>query len=257
VGRALPRRLSLPVLDAWLTPERALWITHGGAVVAVSISLLIYLYDYIHGLQGRYAFTVFPSLAVMFAAGLLAWAPPAARGRAALAALAATGLLPVYGLNLLAATYAPPPPPTAAELRQMTPLDANIGDTARLLSYHLSATELEPGRTLEVSVAWEPLSRTDVPYTVFVHLLHPALGSLAQVDIYPGAGNWATTVWDLGRPFVDVYHLAVPGGVPAGDAVLVLGLYNAGTMQRLPVAGRDAGAPEEAWAQLGSLRITP
>lgn len=258
VWRALPWRLSIPALDAWLTPERSLWCLHGGAVAAVSISLLVYLYFYIHGLQGRYAFTIFPSLAVMFAGGLLAWVPPAARWRAALAALAAAGLLPIYGLNLLAATYAPPPAPAAAELKQLTPLDANLGDTARLLGYRLSATELKAGETLTVSLAWEPLSQTDVPYTVFVHLLHPALGSLAQVDIYPGAGNWATTVWDVGRPFMDVYRLSVPADAqPAEAAQVVLGLYNAETMQRLPVTGRDAGPPAESWAQLGSLRITP
>jgi hypothetical protein len=258
VRAALPRAVTVADWETWLKPERALWIMHGAAVLAVAASLLVYMYFYIHGLQGRYAFTVFPSLAVMFAGGLLAWAPPAARGRLTLAALAAAALLPVYGLGLLAATYAPPPQPSAAELQHLTPLDADIGNTARLLGYRLSATTLRPGETLAVTVAWEPLSRTDVPYTVFVHVYDPALGSLAQRDLYPGLGNWATTVWDVGRPFLDVYRVTLPPDTPAtNSARLIVGLYNAETMARLPVTGRDAGAPEDSWVQFGSLWVEP
>ncbi|MBL8055624.1 MAG: hypothetical protein JNK29_02945, partial [Anaerolineales bacterium] len=237
IWRARPRQWTRPALAAWLTPGRAQWVMHGGAVAAVSLALLVYLYFYIHGLHGRYAFTVFPSLAVMFAGGLLAWAPPRLHRRMAAAALAAAGLLAVSGLGRLAATYGPPPAPTSAQLQTMTPLDANLGDTARLLGYRLSAAKLKPGAALEVTVAWEPLSQTDVPYTIFLHLIDPVRGLLAQVDRYPGFGNWATTVWDVGRPFVDVYHLILPADAPAADARLVLGLYNAETMQRLPVAG--------------------
>lgn len=238
--------------------ELQLWGLHLAAVLAVTAALVVYWLYFIHGLHAQYLFTALPSLALFFAGGLLAWVRPAWRSRWAAGLLAAAALLPAYGLALLSATYAPPPPLTPAARAALTPVDANIGDTARVRGYTLSAAQVHPGDTLIVTVGWEPLSQTDVPYTVFLHVLDPELGSLAQVDIYPGAGNWATTVWDLGRPFVDQYRLTLPADTPAPDqAQLVIGLYNEATGQRLPVTGADAGSPDEAWVRLGALTLTP
>lgn len=212
---------------------------------------------FIRGGHGRYLFTAYPSLALILAGGALAWFPARWQSAVALTLSAASLGLSWYGLfGLLIPTYAFPRSPTAAELQQMTPLNANIGDTARVLGYRLSADTLQGGEALTVDVIWQPLSRTDIPYFVFVHLLTPA-GSVAQQDTYPGAGRYATTFWEVGRAFVDTYRLTLPPDAPAGPARLVLGLYNRETLQRLPVTGADAGSPEEAWVQFGSVTIRP
>lgn len=257
VAAGRPRPDRAPADDA--RPAAAIWGMHGITVLAVTAALAYYIIGFIRGGHGRYLFTAYPSLAVLLAAGALAWFPARWRSWAAGALGAASLALSAYGLfGLVIPAYAPPRPPTPAELQAMSPLDAEIAGTVRVLAYQLDAVTVQPGQALEVHVIWEPLSRTDVPYTVFVHLLDPTLGSLAQVDLYPGAGNWATTVWEVGRPFVDVYRLAVPADAPALEgARLVLGLYNAETMQRLPVTGRDAGAPDEAWVQFGAVTIAP
>jgi hypothetical protein len=166
--------------------------------------------------------------------------------------------LALYGLfGLLLPTYTIPRAPTASELQKMTPLDAEIGGTARLLGYRLDKKEVRAGEVLTVYVYWLPESRTDVPYTVFVHLLSPEAGSLAQRDTYPGQGNWATTVWDVGRPFVDVYRLRIPADIPETKTKIVIGLYDGQSGARLPVTGVDAGAPEEAWGQFGTIEVKP
>jgi len=139
----------------------------------------------------------------------------------------------------------------------MTPLDANIGGTAQVLGYQLSATTLRPGDTLKVTLYVQPLSRTDVPYTVFVHLTQPGTPPLSQADSYPGLGNYATTVWDVGRTFVDTYQLKVPADAPANSLDLVYGLYNGDTGQRLPVTGANAGPADDAWVQVGTVEIKP
>lgn len=238
-------------------PARMLWLLHTLTVVAVVLALIYYMVFFIRGGHGRYLFTAYPSLAILMAAGALAWFPIRWQRAVALTLSAATLGLSLYGLfGLLLPTYAFPRSPAAAELQQTTPLAANIGDTARVLGYRLSADTLQGGEALTVDVIWQPLSRTDVPYFVFIHLLTTG-DSVAQQDTYPGAGRYATTFWEVGRDFVDTYRLAVPPDAPAGPARLVLGLYNRETLQRLPVTGADAGSPEDAWVQFGSVTIGP
>jgi hypothetical protein len=245
-------------LGRWTRPDRFLWVLHGVTIVVVSISLIVYLYWYVHGLHGRYMFTAFPSILLFLARGWLAWFAPRWQMRAAMATSLAALALPIYGLfGLLIPTYALPPTATPEKLNEMTPVDANIGDTARIQAFAVNAAAARPGGELTVTVAWLPLSQTDVPYTVFVHLYDPERGSLAQRDIYPGRGNYATTVWDVGRPFVDTYRLALPPETPPTQARIVLGLYDQQTMQRLPVTGAQAGSPEEAWVIFGNIRIQP
>jgi hypothetical protein len=238
--------------------ETRVWLLHLVTVVALLSALLFYAATVTPGLPGRYLFPAFPSLAVLIAGGWLGWFPPRWRWPGALllaGLLLAATLYALYGL--LSPTYGLPRSPTAPELRRMTPLDANLGDTAQVLGVSLSAETIRPGDTLQVAVYWQPLSRTDVPYTVFLHLYGPGLTLLAQRDTYPGLGNYATTVWDVGRPIVDVYRLPIPPDAPPTPADLVFGLYEAGGGVRLPVTGSAAGPPDLSWVELGQVEIAP
>jgi hypothetical protein len=166
----------------------------------------------------------------------------------------AAALYALFGL--LWPTYRMPRTTSPAELRAMTPVDARIEATARVLGYRLSQATPQAGQRVTLTVYWEPLARTAVPYTVFVHLLAPGVGSVAQRDTYPGLGNYATTVWDVGRPFVDSYTLAIPPEAAGlGQAQFVFGLYDGTSGLRLPVTGRDAGSAEEAWVRLGTVDV--
>jgi hypothetical protein len=167
--------------------------------------------------------------------------------------------LPVYGLaGILVPAYALPRTPTRVELSQAMPLTASIGDTAEVVGYALSSTTASPGQDLTVTVYWKPLSQTDVPYTVFVHLYAPDTGIIAQCDTYPGQGNYATTVWEVGRLFVDTCRFHLPPDSPAVQhARILLGLYDKQTMRRLPVSGPDAGPAEDAWVEFGDIQVQP
>jgi hypothetical protein len=96
-----------------------------------------------------------------------------------------------------------------------------------------------------------------VPYTVFLHLYDPSLTLLAQRDTYPSLGNYATTIWDVGRPIVDVYRLKLPPETPPGPARLAFGLYEASSGARLPVMGPAAGPPDLSWVELAEVEIVP
>jgi hypothetical protein len=242
----------------WLTPEAALWLLHGTTILGVFGALLVYAATVAPGLPGRYTFPAYPSMACLLAAGWLAWFrlrwQPAAAAGLALLSLGAS----LYGLfGLLIPTYRMPPSPSPADLKAMTPLNADIGDTAQVIGYQVSSTTARPGDTLQVKLYVKPLSRTDVPYTVFLHLEVPGTTPAAQRDSYPGLGNYATTVWDVGRTFVDEFTLKLPAEVPAETTQLVYGLYNGADGQRLPVTGASAGPADKAWVQLGQVTILP
>jgi 4-amino-4-deoxy-L-arabinose transferase-like glycosyltransferase len=245
--------------QAWDLESATLWGVHAATVLAVTAGLIYYIVFFIRGGHGRYMFTCYPSLAVLLAAGGLAWLKPRLHWPAALAGGGLSLALSLYGLvALIIPTYAVPPTPTQAEIQRLTPVDASIGDTARVLGYAVSASSVKPGQELDVMVDWQILSQTDVPYTIFVHLYDPATGPVAQVDTYPGQGNYVTTTWDVGRTFVETYRLHVPPTAPAlPQARILVGLYDAATMQRLPVTGRNAGPAEAAWVELGHLQIQP
>lgn len=244
---------------SWLTVKRALWLVHALTVGLVALSVFTFALQFNGGAAGKYLFPAYPSLALLLAAGGLHWFSTRHRKWAALGLVSLNVGVSVYALvGLILPTYGPPRSPLAWELNRMTRLDADIGATARVLGYRLSADHLAPDQELIVTVYWLPESLTDVPYTIFVHLYSPTLGSLAQQDIFPGAGTYATTVWTPGRPFVDTYRLSVPDNLSlVSDAQILLGLYDEGTQQRLPVTGPDAGPPEAAWVQFGAITIQP
>jgi hypothetical protein len=158
-----------------------------------------------------------------------------------------------YGLHVQG--YPPPPLPGGAEWDSMTPLNGRIGDAARVLGYRLEPEPALPGSVLNVYIYWMPLAQTEQPYTVFVHLHAPQTGSLAQQDVYPLQGRYDTTVWVPGRPFIDVYQLPLPEGASAGQARLLLGLYDLSTLQRLPTSGQHANADGEAWLEFGPVNL--
>ncbi len=243
---------------AWLTPEAALWCLHGVTILGVFGALVLYAATVAPGLPGRYTFPAYPSMAIVLAAGWLAWfrprwQAPAAAGLVALNLAAA--LMALFGMVI--PTYRMPPTPSAVALAAMTARDADIGDTAKVLGVKLDRTTARPGDTLRVTLYVQPLSRTDVPYTVFLHLEAPGVPPVAQRDSYPGLGNYATTVWDVGRTFEDVYQLTVPAGAAPGATQLLYGLYNGDSGDRLPVSGADAGSADQAWVRLGTVDIQP
>ena len=234
-----------------------IWLTHAVLVIGTLGAAVSFGFSLNNGWQGRYLFPAYASLALFLAAGWWAWLPkrwrPAVAGFTLLASLALSG----YALfGMIIPRYGIPPSPTAGELRQATSLDAQIGGVARVLAYKVDAATVHPGGVLAVTVYWQVLARTATPYTVFIHLYSADSGSVTQRDTYPGLGNYATDGWDPNRMFVDTYRLYLPGDAPAGehDSIL-LGLYDAGSGERLPVTGQDAGPAEDAWVQFRNIAV--
>lgn len=227
-----------------------------GAGLFVLLGLLIYITLSPTGANGRYAFPASAAYGALLAAGLLALAPAARRRWAA---LGLGGLMAVFSTVVLAGYVWPAyalPPALSAVPATATPLDANLGDTARLRGYEVSPPAARPGDRVVLTLYWEPLSPTDRPYSVYVHLLDAADQLIAQRDTYPGLGRNPTTVWTPGRLFADRYLVIVPPETPAPlTAHWKAGLWQAETGDYAFLLDA-AGQPVDSGVAFGALTLT-
>ena len=127
------------------------------------------------------------------------------------------------------------------------PLAIPFADVARLRGYRVTPPRQtwEPGTTLYLELFWEPLGQTEVPLTVFVHLLGPPRpdGSpLWAQDDHPPQNNPATTqTWQPSTILRDIYILTIPADLPEGEYALAAGFYDPVTGQRLVI---DTSIPQ-------------
>jgi hypothetical protein len=119
------------------------------------------------------------------------------------------------------------------------PLQADFAGQARLLGYDLRDAAIRPGEILAVTLYWQGLGPTAVPYTAFVHLVDGQGHIRGQRDGQPGGGDWPTTGWARGEILADVYELAVSPDAPPGSYTLEIGLYDPESGSRLPVLDGD------------------
>ncbi|MGF1506602.1 MAG: glycosyltransferase family 39 protein, partial [Anaerolineae bacterium] len=198
------------------------------------------LYAYITvspaGAMGRFFFPGLPAFVILVAAGIVKWLPDPAKLPAAgtiTAVMAAIVWIALTGY-LIPAYRVPPAvdPPTAVD-------PVPVSDVARILDYEVNGTDFTPGAQIDVTVTWEVLQPTDVPYAVFVHLITPEGLLVAQRNTYAGLGTYPTHIWRPGHVFTETYRVFLPetAYTPA-DLDVRIGLFNP-TAGRLPVDGRD------------------
>jgi 4-amino-4-deoxy-L-arabinose transferase-like glycosyltransferase len=123
-----------------------------------------------------------------------------------------------------------------------------LGDLVTLLGYDLA---IQPEK-LAVTLYWRCDRPLLVDYTTFVHVVEAGTGeTVAQMDRPPVDGTYPTSLWDVGEVIRDVVEVPLTGGVPPGDYVIRVGLYNAASGQRLPVPAAADGAVLLTTVRLG------
>jgi hypothetical protein len=108
-----------------------------------------------------------------------------------------------------------------------TRVNANFGDQIELEGYDANIEQ----NTLRLILYWRVRTTVREDYTVFVHVLDADGNRIAQADQQPQAGNYPTSIWDAGEQVRDEYVLPFPAFVQR----VIIGLYRAGTGERLPV----------------------
>jgi len=148
--------------------------------------------------------------------------------------------------------YAPP----AMDYEMDVVLSTNEGERkARLLGYDLSSNSVEPGRALNLTLYWKTLNRMERIYAVFNHLVAPDGTMEAQQDGWPRQGTHHTSQWLPGEVVKDQYTIQVPADALAGTYTLRVGMYDAGTGDRL-LTTVDGKTIPERYVELTRITIT-
>jgi hypothetical protein len=123
------------------------------------------------------------------------------------------------------------------------PVEARFGDAIRLEAVDVFDAAVSAGGRLRLRLHWLAEGRVDRNYQVFVHLFDQT-GIAAQHDGQPVAELRPTTTWQPGETILDQFAIAVPEAIPPGVYQLRIGLYDAGSLARLPVRLADGGQAE-------------
>jgi hypothetical protein len=125
-------------------------------------------------------------------------------------------------------------------------VDYLLGNSIFLFGYELDQDRYQPGDQLVVTLFWASVQPVATDYTVFTQLLGPDFQLHGQMDRQPLDGRWPTSLWQPDQKFVDKFVLDIDPAAPAGEYVLLTGLYDGQTGQRLPVTGNGEAIPDDA-----------
>jgi hypothetical protein len=95
-----------------------------------------------------------------------------------------------------------------------------------------------PGQDLRLTLVWSNDAHLDESYTVFVQLLSRDGVLIAQHDGIPVRGTRPTSGWQVGERFIDPHPITLPQ-TDLQDSVLIVGLYQSETVERLDWEGGD------------------
>jgi hypothetical protein len=144
------------------------------------------------------------------------------------------------------------------EAPSLTPsrtLDANLANVVRLTGFDLVGREtIQPGDELVFTLYWQTLEPMDRDYKVFIHLVDEAETIVAQGDALPTADFYPTSQWLPGEIINDTHRSTIPTALPTGRYRLLVGLYDPGTGQRLPVLAED-GQPVDDRVLVTSFQV--
>jgi hypothetical protein len=116
-------------------------------------------------------------------------------------------------------------------LGQAHPSVARWGQAVLLPAYDV---QMDSGESLRLNLYWQALGETEVSYKVFVHLVDQGTGTIVtQDDSVPRRQTYPTTLWAPGEVVADTVLLSLEG-VPEGEYLLLIGLYDPATGERLP-----------------------
>lgn len=114
-------------------------------------------------------------------------------------------------------------------------VDAQFGDAIHLAGYELDTSQARPGGSVSMTLVWQAIKTPDDNYTVFNHLVGEDGLNAGQFDAPPVGEAWLTETWLPGEVVVEEREIPIDEAAIAGEVQLIVGLYNADDLQRLPV----------------------
>ncbi len=124
-----------------------------------------------------------------------------------------------------------------------TPLAATLGNVIALDGFDLRpGAQVKAGSPLAVALYWRSFQppegdvRPAGRWKVFVHLVDESGKLAAQDDSEPVGNLWPTNLWRPGDAIRDEHRIALSANLPPGTYTLQVGMYDAQTSARLPIA---------------------
>jgi len=112
--------------------------------------------------------------------------------------------------------------------------NVKLGRGLELLAYDVSDSTIRSGDPFTVTLYWKADVPVPINYQVYVHLIGPDDQLYAQSDKLNPA-DFPTSRWPTTKYVRDEHNLVFQSDPPPGDYRVVVGLWNAGTGERLPI----------------------
>jgi len=123
---------------------------------------------------------------------------------------------------------------------------------------NLTGYKLTPGQTahhFNLALQWQNDQPLNQDYTITIQWLDQNHRLIAQIDNPPLGGAYPTSTWQPRRPITDSYELELPPTITPGDYLLVVGVYDWQTLQRLSITSDHEQLPELNLAILQHLTL--
>jgi hypothetical protein len=133
---------------------------------------------------------------------------------------------------------------------------ARYGTGVELLGYDLASQTVPAGGDLALTLYWRAGAEPAADAKVFVHLVDSSGTMRAQMDAVPVQWQRPTSGWRPREVLTDVYSLAIPVDAPSGEYTLYVGLYDAVTLTRWPVAAVDESSVADDRLPLTTVSVT-
>lgn len=179
-------------------------------------------------LRGRYVLPSISAVSVLLSLGIVHLTPrKLGRIPILLAGLTVFVLGLMTPFRYLRPAYARPPILSPEESMVVpNPSTINFGNKIELLGYELGTHNVRAGEFLPITLYWRCLAEMEENYTVGLSILGPDNEPHGQLAVYPGNGNYATSLWKEGDIIRDSYQVRVRRRFPApGVARIHLALY--------------------------------
>jgi hypothetical protein len=122
--------------------------------------------------------------------------------------------------------------PGSAEVRRQLGT-AHFDHKLSLLGFSVDNERVTANDPLTVALLWQSQSDMVHDYTIFVHLIDQTGALVAQHDSPPRLGTLPTSDWYDGRVVYDWHVIVPPTAISSPQVEVVVGVYDASTMERL------------------------
>jgi 4-amino-4-deoxy-L-arabinose transferase-like glycosyltransferase len=211
-------------------------------------------------MPGRYILPAISAVSVLLSVGL-AGPMPARLARTLMAVVAAVmfAFALLIPFRYILPAYAEPPLLSPADVQDIqNPLGVNFDHKAELLGYDVGEGRVRAGEAIAVTLYWRCLGPMEHNYTLAVQVLGPDYESYGGVNLYPGRGNFATSLWQVGDAFSETYWIPVAPDAPAPvmGRIKVALFTDDPTQEHLPVLDPQGQLADRS-AVFGRIKIVP